>query len=99
MPQATTRATKAKTKPAPPASKRKGGDNRAAGVVDRQIGELIRARRLAQNISQVQLAAALGLTFQQVQKYEKGTNRVAASTLMRIARALNCEITELLPSG
>lgn len=94
MARSETRARKANTKPP---GKRKGGDNRAAGVVDRQIGELIRARRLSQNISQEKLAAALGMTFQQVQKYEKGTNRVAASTLMRIARALDCEITELLP--
>lgn len=95
MAKSETRARKTNTKPP---GKRTGGDNRAAGLIDRQIGALIRARRLSQNISQVQLAAALGVTFQQVQKYEKGTNRVAASTLMRIARALDCEIMQLLPS-
>lgn len=72
---------------AKPSAKKIGGDNRAAGVVDRQIGALIRARRVELGIAQQKLAADLGLTFQQVQKYEKGVNRVAASTLIRIARA------------
>lgn len=70
---------------------------RTAGAVDVQIGELIRKRRLAIGVSQTRLAEGLGITFQQIQKYEKGVNRVAASTLMRVARALDCKITELLP--
>jgi transcriptional regulator with XRE-family HTH domain len=56
--------------------------------MDRQVGRRIRMRRLLVGLSQEQLAAALGITFQQVQKYEKGTNRVSASRLHQIAGAL-----------
>jgi len=89
-------ATKKKTKSKSAAKSRSVGP-RSAGVVDVQIGELIRKRRLAIGVSQMRLAEELGLTFQQIQKYEKGVNRVAASTLMRVARALNCKIIDLLP--
>lgn len=89
-------ATKKKTK-SKAASKSRSVGPRTAGVVDAQIGERIRQRRLAIGVSQMRLAEELGLTFQQIQKYEKGVNRVAASTLMRVARALDCKITELLP--
>lgn len=57
--------------------------------LDRRIGERVRAARLMQGVSQEKLGAYLGITFQQVQKYEKGTNRISASTLLRIAEALN----------
>lgn len=60
--------------------------------VDRHIGKRIRARRIAVNLSQEKLAEALGLTFQQVQKYEKGINRVGASRLLHIAQILGVEI-------
>lgn len=70
---------------------------RSPSLVDAEIGVLIRARRQERNVSQTQLADDLGITFQQVQKYEKGINRVAASTLIRIARALGCKVTDLLP--
>lgn len=52
-----------------------------AKAIDRHIGERIRLRRMQKGISQEQLAAALGLTFQQVQKYERGINRVAGARL------------------
>jgi DNA-binding Xre family transcriptional regulator len=87
---------KAKTR-AKPSAKKSGGDNRAAGLIDRKIGALMRARRLELGVAQQKLAADLGITFQQVQKYEKGVNRVAASTLIRVARALDCKITDLVP--
>jgi len=48
-------------------------------------------------MSQEGLADALGVTFQQVQKYEKGINRVAASTLIAIARVLDVQVTGLIP--
>jgi transcriptional regulator with XRE-family HTH domain len=57
--------------------------------VDAFVGARIRARRLELSISQEKLAEAIGLTFQQVQKYEKGMNRVSSSRLMQIANTLN----------
>ena len=72
---------------------------RAAGPVDKKIGARIRARRLAIAMSQEALAHKLGVSFQQVQKYEKGVNRVAASTLLDLAEALDVSIAALLPSG
>lgn len=56
--------------------------------VDHYIGQRIRSRRLTLNLSQTVLADALDLTFQQVQKYEKGTNRVGTGRLAQIARTL-----------
>ena len=52
--------------------------------VDVQVGQKIRMMRLEHDISQMELAAGIGVTFQQVQKYEKGTNRVGASRLQQI---------------
>lgn len=71
---------------------------RTAGPVDKSIGDRIRARRLALGLSQEALASEIGITFQQVQKYEKGQNRVAAATLVDIARALDAPVTLLLPT-
>jgi transcriptional regulator with XRE-family HTH domain len=61
--------------------------------VDRHVGLRIRMRRKELGISQEKLAEALGLTFQQVQKYERAANRVSASKLYEIARALNASIS------
>ena len=72
-------------------------DPRAATAVDRRIGALIRERRLELGISQTVLADAVGVTFQQIQKYEKGVNRVSASTLIEIALALDTRVSALLP--
>jgi transcriptional regulator with XRE-family HTH domain len=63
-------------------------------LVDRHVGATIRMRRKALGVSQTTLAARVGLTFQQVQKYEHGTNRVSASTLYEIARALSTPVAE-----
>src|SRR5580700_3727149 len=52
--------------------------------IDVEVGARIRARRVFLGMSQTKLAIALGLTFQQVQKYERGDNRVSASTLVRV---------------
>ncbi len=54
-------------------------------AIDRHVGDRIRMRRMTQGMSQKSLGDALGLTFQQVQKYEKGTNRIGASRLQHIA--------------
>jgi transcriptional regulator with XRE-family HTH domain len=58
---------------------------RRPNSADSQVGESIRAHRLAAGMSQVDLAGQLGVSFQQVQKYEKGTNRVGAGRLPQIA--------------
>jgi transcriptional regulator with XRE-family HTH domain len=64
--------------------------------VDVQVGQRIRVQRLAIGISQTTLANALGVTFQQVQKYEQGVNRVGAGRLTKIATALRVPVTNLL---
>lgn len=69
------------------------GDERTASSVDRKLGERVRARRLEIGMSQETLAERLGVTFQQVQKYEKGINRIAASRLWDIAAAVELPLT------
>jgi transcriptional regulator with XRE-family HTH domain len=61
-------------------------------AVDCHVGARIRMRRKLASMSQSELAAKLGITFQQVQKYERGTNRVSASKLYEIARTLETSI-------
>ena len=63
--------------------------------VDLLVGRRVRLLRKCQGMSQTELANAIGLTFQQVQKYEKGTNRISASKLFEIAQALNVEVAAL----
>lgn len=60
--------------------------------VDASVGKRIRLRRTGLGLSQEKLADALGLTFQQVQKYEKGANRVGASRLFDLARVLQVPV-------
>lgn len=69
---------------------------RSAGDIDQRLGERIRARRLSIGLSQEVLAERVGVTFQQVQKYEKGVNRIAASRLFSLAAALEMSVPELL---
>ncbi|MBO0734055.1 MAG: helix-turn-helix transcriptional regulator [Methylocapsa sp.] len=57
--------------------------------VDRHVGSRVRMRRVILGMSQEKLGEALGLTFQQVQKYEKGINRIGASRLQQISRTLD----------
>src|SRR6202040_776074 len=57
--------------------------------IDRHVGSRVRMRRVMLRMSQEKLGEALGLTFQQVQKYEKGTNRIGASRLQQISRTLD----------
>ncbi|MFA1626904.1 helix-turn-helix domain-containing protein [Rhizobium mongolense] len=61
--------------------------------VDIHVGRRLRSRRLEMEISQEKLAGAIGVTFQQVQKYEKGINRVGASRLQQIAIALQVPVS------
>jgi transcriptional regulator with XRE-family HTH domain len=64
---------------------------RAPQPTDRHIGSRIRLRRRELGISQAALGEAVGVTFQQIQKYEKGDNRVGAGRLLEIAEALRCQ--------
>jgi transcriptional regulator with XRE-family HTH domain len=60
--------------------------------IDRHVGARVRMRRMMLAMSQTDLGDALGLTFQQVQKYEKGTNRVGASRLQHISQILQVPV-------
>jgi transcriptional regulator with XRE-family HTH domain len=66
---------------------------RSAGKPDIELGRRIRLRRVEMKISQSELAEQLGVSFQQVQKYEKGLNRVGANRLQQTATALDVPIT------
>src|ERR1700675_2985603 len=61
--------------------------------VDKHVGSRVRMRRLMLDMSQEKLGSALGLTFQQVQKYEKGTNRIGASRLQHISQILKVPVS------
>jgi transcriptional regulator with XRE-family HTH domain len=65
---------------------------RSASSTDALIGRNIRLHREERKMSQVELGAAIGVTFQQVQKYENATNRVPASRLLAISCALNVPV-------
>ena len=66
------------------------------GEVDRLVGSRVRSRRLELGLSQQKLAAALGLTFPQVQKYENGRNRISVSRLQQIALILQMSMADLI---
>jgi transcriptional regulator with XRE-family HTH domain len=59
---------------------------RSPSSVDKHVGARLRAARLEAGKSQTEVADALGITFQQVQKYEKGVNRISAGTLYELSR-------------
>lgn len=67
--------------------------------IDAYVGSRVRVQRMMLNISQEELAKHLGLTFQQVQKYERGTNRISASKLYDIALILNVPIDFFFSEG
>ena len=68
-------------------------DKKIPNPIDRHVGSRVRMRRILVGLSQERLGDALGLTFQQVQKYEKGTNRIGASRLQEIARTLGVPVS------
>lgn len=75
---------------------------RAASSVDVHVGTRIRLRRKTSKMSQEQLGEQLGITFQQVQKYERGTNRVGAGRLWDISKVLDVPVQYFydgLPDG
>ena len=73
----------------------KRGPKGAAVVIDRHVGNKVRRRRELIGMSQDQLADHLGLSFQQIQKYENGTNRISAGRLLQIADFLGISVESL----
>ena len=71
--------------------------NRRTQDIDAAVGLRMAARRSALGLSQTALAEQLGVSFQQVQKYEKGANRVSASRLHQVATALGCSVADFFP--
>jgi transcriptional regulator with XRE-family HTH domain len=66
---------------------------KAPNPIDKYVGSRVRMRRMMLGMSQEKLGNALGLTFQQVQKYEKGTNRIGASRLQQISNILQVPVS------
>jgi transcriptional regulator with XRE-family HTH domain len=65
---------------------------KSPSAIDRQVGVRVRMRRVALDMSQEKLAAQLGVSFQQVQKYEKGVNRIGAGRLQQLAEILQAPV-------
>lgn len=78
---------KAKRRPRPRVTTVEGPD-----PIDIFVGDRVRLRRVLLGVSQQKLAAGIGLSFQQIQKYERGTNRISASTLAKFSRILDVPI-------
>ena len=76
-------------------------NTKSTTAIDVMIGNNIRAVRKLRGMSQEKLAEGIGKTFQQVQKYEKATNRVSCSTMLVMCRVLNCEPADIIgrPDG
>jgi len=72
---------------------------RRADLRDAEVGRRVRSRRLECRLSQTELADRIGVTFQQVQKYEKGVNRIGAGRLQRISEALEVPISFFFGTG
>ena len=67
-------------------------DRKAVNPIDKHVGSRVRMRRMMLSMSQEKLGGALGLTFQQVQKYEKGTNRIGASRIQHLSQILQVPV-------
>ena len=72
-----------------------GAGRKALGDVDRHVGARIRRRRTELGLTQQQLAELVGITYQQLHKYERGVNRITAGRLHAVARALGVEVAYL----
>jgi len=72
--------------------RRPNPEARHTNPIDAHVGQRLRLRRVSLGLSQETLAGYSGLTFQQIQKYEKGKNRISASRLFGFAQALNCPV-------
>jgi transcriptional regulator with XRE-family HTH domain len=74
-------------------------DPRKADKTDVQVGRLVRVLRMSRGLSQTELADRVGVTFQQVQKYESGSNRISMGRLSRIAKLFRVSVPYLLEGG
>ena len=81
------------------ANAKETGLKRTPNSVDVHVGSRVRMRRMAVGLTQDKLARALGLTFQQVQKYEKGSNRIGAGRLQAISRILDAPLSYFYAEG
>lgn len=81
-----------------PLHQRPATPKRRADARDTDIVKRVREQRLAKGMSQMQLAGHLGVTFQQIQKYENGMNRIGSGRLQRIAQALNVPVAHFFKS-
>jgi transcriptional regulator with XRE-family HTH domain len=68
-------------------------------ALDIRIGQNLKQIRKARKVSQGRLAEALGITFQQIQKYENGTNRISVSRLIAISQVLDAPVLDFLPAN
>jgi transcriptional regulator with XRE-family HTH domain len=95
LPQLKLRTVTAGVPPAEGTDAAMVGKSKVKGTTsdDVEVGQRIRARRMANGMSQSELGELLGVTFQQVQKYEKGVNRVGAGRLVRVAEALDVPVS------
>jgi transcriptional regulator with XRE-family HTH domain len=75
----------------------KGKPNRRSDHRDTEVGRRVRTQRLTKGMSQTELGVKIGVTFQQVQKYENGVNRIGAGRLSRIAEVLEVPVTFFFP--
>jgi transcriptional regulator with XRE-family HTH domain len=75
----------------------KGKPNRRSDHRDTEVGRRVRTQRLSKGMSQTELGTKIGVTFQQVQKYENGVNRIGAGRLSRIAEVLEVPVTFFFP--
>ena len=72
---------------------------KATNPIDKHVGSRVRMRRLMLKMSQEKLGDALGITFQQIQKYEKGANRIGASRLQHISNILQVPVSFFFEGG
>jgi transcriptional regulator with XRE-family HTH domain len=75
----------------------KAKPNRRSDHRDTEVGRRVRTQRLTKGMSQTELGTKIGVTFQQVQKYENGVNRIGAGRLSRIAEVLEVPVTYFFP--
>jgi transcriptional regulator with XRE-family HTH domain len=76
-------------------AKRKSTSPKSTRAVDKYIGKRMRECRLALHMGQAEIASILGVSFQQIQKYEKGLNRVSAARLFDICKVLNVSLSSM----
>ena len=74
-------------------------NDRPAADIDALIGERVRSRRVQAKMSQAALGEAVGVTLQQIQKYEEGTDRIGSGRLLEVAKVLECDVMEFYVTG